>query len=99
MSIIDQMLSRNVTLSVTPQDLIEFVSVIKEQNMPLKVHEEDTTKEPLYLSTEETMKRLRVSRTTLWRWHEDGYLVHRKVGKYNRYYIEDIKRIEEGYNG
>ncbi|MCF0185468.1 MAG: helix-turn-helix domain-containing protein [Bacteroidaceae bacterium] len=55
--------------------------------------------EPKYLSAEDVMKRLRISRSTLWRWHKDGFLVHRKVGKYNRYAIEDIIKIEEGCHG
>jgi predicted DNA-binding transcriptional regulator AlpA len=48
------------------------------------------------VSTEEAAQMLGKSKTTLWRWENEGYLVPVKVGRSNRYKMEDIQAILDG---
>ena len=48
------------------------------------------------VSTENAMQLLDVSKTTLWRWKQRGYLVPVRIGGIDRYRLRDIKRILEG---
>ncbi|MBQ8866668.1 MAG: helix-turn-helix domain-containing protein [Bacteroidaceae bacterium] len=50
----------------------------------------------MYLSAEETARRLKVDRSTLWRWNKDGYLITTKVGNKVRYKLSDVERIQKG---
>ena len=53
-------------------------------------------KPEVYLTAEETAKRLKVDRSTLWRWNKEGYLVSTKVGSKVRYKLSDVERIQKG---
>ena len=48
------------------------------------------------VSTENAMQLLDVSKTTLWRWKQRGYLVPVRIGGIDRYRLRDIKRILKG---
>lgn len=48
------------------------------------------------MTAEETAKRLKVDRSTLWRWNKEGYLVANKVGNKVRYKLSDVERIQKG---
>ena len=48
------------------------------------------------VSTENAMQLLDVSKTTLWRWKQRGYLVPVRIGGIDRYRLRDIKRLLEG---
>lgn len=50
----------------------------------------------IQVSTEEAARMLGKDKTTLWRWAKEGYLVPVKVGRSNRYKIEEIKAILDG---
>ena len=49
--------------------------------------------EPEFLTTDQTAKRLKVDRSTLWRWHRNKYLCHCKVGHKTLYRTADVERI------
>jgi len=51
------------------------------------------TDETEYLTTDQTATRLGVNRSTLWRWHKDGYLCHSKVGHKCLYKATDVASI------
>ena len=53
-------------------------------------------KSEVYLTAEETAKRLKVDRSTLWRWNKEGYLVSTKVGSKVRYKLSDVESIQKG---
>ena len=56
----------------------------------------DKNKPEVFLTAEETAKRLKVDRSTLWRWNKEGYLVANKVGSKVRYKLSDVERIQKG---
>jgi excisionase family DNA binding protein len=53
-------------------------------------------KPEVFLTAEETAKRLKVDRSTLWRWNKEGYLVSTKVGSKVRYKLSDVESIQKG---
>lgn len=76
---------------VSQNDLRQFVqSAVKE------LLDEREKKDEIYLTAEETCKRLEVNRSTLWRWDNCGYLVAHKVGKKVRYKLSDVEQIIHG---
>lgn len=52
-----------------------------------------TNEEPEFLTTDQTAKRLKVDRSTLWRWHRNKYLCHCKVGHKTLYRTADVERL------
>lgn len=66
------------------------------QNAIDKLLEQRENKPEVYLTAEETAKRLQVDRSTLWRWNKEGYLVSAKVGSKVRYKLSDVERIQKG---
>ena len=80
------------TLMIVSQDDLERVV----QNAIDKLLEQRDNKPEVYLTAEETAKRLQVDRSTLWRWNKEGYLVSAKVGSKVRYKLSDVERIQKG---
>ena len=80
------------TLMIVSQDDLERVV----QNAIDKLLEQRENKPEVYLTAEETAKRLQVDRSTLWRWNKEGYLVSSKVGSKVRYKLSDVERIQKG---
>lgn len=90
----------NITLSVSPSDLKEFAMAIVEDLTPklvIKSEKENITTD--LLSQEEVKEQLNVVDSTLWRWHNDNYLCHVKIGRKNFYKKSDIDKIIEKQNG
>lgn len=79
-------------LMIVSQDDLEHV-VQKAIGQLLDQRE---NKPEVYLTAEETAKRLKVDRSTLWRWNKEGYLVSTKVGSKVRYKLSDVERIQKG---
>ena len=96
---IDLFKENNVTIAVTPAQLKEFALCIVDEALENYRPQSTTTTPETYLTTEETMNRLHISRATLWRWRESGYLCPIKVGKFTRYKESDIKIVEQGGGG
>lgn len=84
----------SVTIAVNPQDLYDMiVDAVKKAISPSS--KEDTNPNRKYLTTEEVMERLNISRSTLDRKRKMGILVPVKIGKLNRYRIEDVEQFEQ----
>ena len=66
------------------------------QNVIDKLLSQRENKPEIFLTAEETSKRLNVDRSTLWRWNKEGYIVANKVGSKVRYKLSDVERIQKG---
>lgn len=53
----------------------------------------DSMKEPEYLTVNQVTEKLHVSKSTLWRWSKDGYLVAKKVGNRTLYSTDDVNAV------
>ncbi len=85
-----------INLTVTAGDLKDFAAqLIAETKAELEQTISDNKAES-YLSSEKVMEKLEISKTTLWRWKQRGYLVPVRVGGNERYKLSDIKKILEG---
>ncbi|MCU6771574.1 helix-turn-helix domain-containing protein [Bacteroides cellulolyticus] len=81
----------NVQLIVNAVDLREaFLSLMQEVNLT------ENKKEETYLTASEVCSRLKIDKTTLWRWNRDGYLKKVKVGNKPYYRQSDIDKLREG---
>ncbi len=78
-------------------DLREILNEIIDERIDfvIKKWEEANNIEGL-LTTEKAMELLSISKSTIWRWKQRGYLVPIRVGGNDRYRIQDIKKIMEG---
>ncbi len=85
----------NVSLTVTPQDLLDFaknvIELTKEQLLPMMVTATQTT----LLSRKEVMEKLGVCEVTLYNWRKSGYLEAVKVGRKVFYRQEDVQKTLE----
>lgn len=72
-------------------DLNEFLrDVVKD----VLEEEENKKKEEKITYTQDQVERiLKVSSTTLYRWHKNGYLSHQKVGQRNVYLKSDVDKL------
>lgn len=77
-------------------DLREIIHEIMDERIALfeKRNEEKQNEE--LVTTEKLMELLGVSKTTVWRWKQRGYLVPVRIGGNDRYRMRDIKKIMEG---
>lgn len=85
-----------INLTITAGDLKEFAAqLIAETKAELEQSISDSKAET-YLSSEKVMQMMQISKSTLWRWKQRGYLVPVKLGNNERYKLSDIKKILEG---
>ena len=85
-----------INLTITAGDLKEFATqLIAETKAELEQSISDSKAET-YLSSEKVMQMMEISKTTLWRWKQRGYLVPVRVGGNERYRLSDINKIMEG---
>lgn len=83
----------NLTISLTYTELVEaFRDILIEENLKKKLLSQENTTDVL-LTEEQVQKMLDVSHSTLWRWHNDEYLVPVSIGRKKRYRKSDIERI------
>ena len=84
-----------INLTITAGDLKEFATqLIAETKEQLEQSISDSKAET-YLSSEKVMQMMEISKTTLWRWKQRGYLVPVRVGENERYRLSDINKIME----
>ena len=77
-------------MMVSPEDFANAVESALAKAM--------TTSKPkeIFLTVDEAVSRLGVSRSTLWRWDKEGYLKKIKRGKKITYRLSDVERIING---
>ncbi len=81
-------------LEITGEDLVKFADRLIEKTQEMKEHERALRlSEQTWLSPKQVAEKFNVSPSTLWLWAKAGYLVPRKVGKRNRYAVEDIEKM------
>mgnify|MGYP002627020877 CR=1 FL=1 len=85
-----------INLTVTAADLRDFATELISQTKAELEQTITDSKAESYLSSEKVMEMLEISKTTLWRWKQRGYLVPVRVGGNERYKLSDIKKILEG---
>jgi len=80
---------RNVQLVVNAVDLKElFLEWSKEKDSQIQA-----TKEDQYLSPNDTVAILRISKPTLWRWEKQGFLVPTKIGGKKYFRKSDVDTL------
>ena len=85
-----------VNISINAGQLIEvFDYGINRMRREMEQQKEDARTES-YLHVRQAAEKLGVSRGTLWRWDQTGYLPAVRIGGKCRYRMSDIKRILEG---
>lgn len=85
-----------INLTVTAGDLRDFASQLIEQTKDDLEESIVRGRTETLLTTEETMKKLNVCKTTLWRWKKRDYLRPVRVGGNERYRLSDINKILKG---
>ena len=85
-----------INLTITAADLRNFASELISQTKAELEQSISDSKAETYLSGEKVMEMMEISKTTLWRWKQRGYLVPVRVGGNDRYRLSDIQKIVEG---
>ena len=85
-----------INLTISASDLKDFAARLIEETKEQLEQEISDSKAESYLSSEKVMQMMEISKTTLWRWKQRGYLVPVRVGGNERYRMSDIKKILEG---
>ena len=86
----------NINLTISAGDLRDFATQLIDQT---REDLEDTIvrgRTDSLITTEEAMNKLRVCKTTLWRWKKRDYLRPVRVGGNERYRLSDINKILKG---
>lgn len=82
----------NVSFNISALDLKEFLLEVAEEQ---KKREIPVAPEK-YLTAQETADKLRVDKSTLWRWDKSGFLKKIKVGRKIQYRESDVLKLMEG---
>lgn len=85
-----------INLTITAGDLKDFAALLIAETKAELEQSISDSKAETYLSSEKVMQMMEISKTTLWRWKQRGYLVPVRVGGNERYRLSDIKKIMEG---
>lgn len=85
-----------INLTITASDLKEFAALLIAETKAELEQSISDSKAETYLSSEKVMEMMEISKTTLWRWKQRGYLVPVRVGGNERYRLSDINKILEG---
>lgn len=94
MGTIEQIISSenlNVSISVTAGDLKHFANTLLQSAM--KLGQQPIEEEDQLLTVEEAIERLKISRTSAWRWERQGILKPVKIGRFVRYRKSDIDEL------
>ena len=82
-----------INITITAADLKDFATqLIAETKAELEQTVRESNAET-YLTGEKVMEMLEISKATLWRWKQRGYLVPIRLGGNDRYRLSDIKHI------
>lgn len=81
---------KRTLILATQDDLEEIVENAISRMMNKK------TEEDVYITREETAKRLNVDYSTLWRWNKDGFLLSVKSGRNVKYRLSEVEELAKG---
>ena len=85
-----------INLTITASDLKDFAALLIAETKAELEQSISDSKAETYLSSEKVMEMMEISKTTLWRWKQRGYLVPVRIGGNDRYRLSDIQKIAEG---
>ena len=77
-------------------DLREILNEIIDERIALFEKRNEEKRNEELVTYERVMEILGVSKSTIWRWKQRGYLVPIRIGGNDRYRMSDIKKIMEG---
>ncbi len=82
----------NLIYMIRSSDLKDLAAAIVDE-LGVQGVQNNRPEDKDYLTAREVCVKLGISRPTLWRWAQSGYLVPIFVGKQRRYKTEDVLRI------
>lgn len=80
--------AQQICISVTAEQLTEFA-----QYLLCEARKQESQTGEVYLTGERVMEMMSISKTTLWRWKKQNFLVPIRIGGNDRYKMSDIQRI------
>ena len=87
----------NVSITVTADDLRVFLTEVAQEVMNKEKAAEAARNADETMTQKEVCKFLNVSKSTLWRWERDNYLLPTgRMGRSPQYLKSDVQRIKKG---
>ena len=87
----------NVNITISANDLREFLTEISKQVAEKEKAAQDAKNADETMTQKEVCKFLNVSKSTLWRWERDNYLLPAgRMGRSPQYLKSDVQRIKKG---
>lgn len=87
----------NVSITVSADDLRTFLAEVAQQVINKEKAAEAARNADGVMSQTDVCKFLGVSKTTLWRWERDNYLLPTgRMGRSPQYLKSDVERIKKG---
>ena len=87
----------NVSITVTADDLRVFLAEVAQEVMNKEKAAEAARNADETMTQKEVCKFLNVSKSTLWRWERDKYLLPTgRMGRSPQYLKSDVQRIKKG---
>ena len=87
----------NVSITVTADDLRVFLAEVAQEVMNKEKAAEAARNADETMTQKEVCKFLNISKSTLWRWERDNYLLPTgRMGRSPQYLKSDVQRIKKG---
>ena len=82
-----------INITITAAELKDFATQLIAETKAELEQSISESKAEAYLTGEKVMEMLEISKATLYRWKQRGYLVPIRIGGNDRYRLSDIKHI------
>lgn len=87
----------NVSITISANDLRTFLTEVAQEVMNKEKAAEAARNADETMTQKEVCKFLNISKSTLWRWERDNYLLPTgRMGRSPQYLKSDIERIKKG---
>lgn len=87
----------NVSVTISANDLRDFLTEISKQVIEKEKAAEAARNADETMTQKEVCKFLNISKSTLWRWERDNYLLPTgRMGRSPQYLKSDVERIKKG---